>query len=498
MKTIINKILLFCCLAYLSSKAVQAQNGLYFDADRNFLIPMMEENILKGHAYMYLLDKINKDTNSFVLQIFDEYLRDVGEKKVVVPSSYIFKAAIYNGSHFIAKFADPKSGLRYFYFDQKGERIFDTLIQCKPQKEEALTYKTFASAPMYSIPNQGVLDYNYVVQDGKAEMCLMFLGNDFKSWKYILPVDGKKGHMELLAADHQYIANTVYRYDTPNMKDGISTSILLLSAGGVKITEQILSSSDSISVYPVAAEIKKEGIEIFAQFEKRTSKYAKTKFGASVHQLYFNGQQEATAMNEFTSTLIKDSLCKKYKLFIHSYLYLHKAIRLNSGNWLVAAEQFQRTKIRSKPFVNKYVYFSKKNIALMELDSKANLVQMHVEPNKSDAAKVPKAFYRKPHLGAVVMNLNQRLDISYFLKENRTLDDKISFVYTDVQAEARKIALGNLLYDNGKISVDRFNIPRFSMFTRVAVLPARFGHVMLVKLDPVYGRFDIDQVKFNN
>ncbi len=70
---------------YLSS----AQNGMYLDAKHTFLIPMLENNVLKGHAYVYLLDKVSKDSNSFIIDVFDEYLRDVGQKKFMLDSKFV-------------------------------------------------------------------------------------------------------------------------------------------------------------------------------------------------------------------------------------------------------------------------------------------------------------------------------------------------------------------------------------------------------------------------
>ncbi|QLH46567.1 MAG: hypothetical protein HWD58_13600 [Bacteroidota bacterium] len=69
MKTFINKhqFVLFVCL--LGCFSVKAQNGLYFDASNNFLIPVLEDEELKGHALVYFLDKVSKDSNSYALGI---------------------------------------------------------------------------------------------------------------------------------------------------------------------------------------------------------------------------------------------------------------------------------------------------------------------------------------------------------------------------------------------------------------------------------------------
>ena len=135
-----NKLFLFAGLFALISARVEAQNGMHFDNEHSFLIPMLENNVMKGHAYVYLLDKVSKDSTSYFLQVFDEYLHDMGEKKFTIGSKFTFSAAVYNGVNIITKFEKEHEVLRYIVFDQKANISLDTTLEIKLQKLTRLIF----------------------------------------------------------------------------------------------------------------------------------------------------------------------------------------------------------------------------------------------------------------------------------------------------------------------------------------------------------------------
>lgn len=498
MKTITNKCLFVLLLLVSVCRNSSAQNGLYFDASNNFLIPVLENEELKGHALVYFLDKVSKDSNSYALQVFDEYLHDVGEKKIMVPVDFKFQAAVYNGSHFITKFTNPKKGIKYLFFDRQANQLFDTLIECKLPREMEETEKNFSVAPLFVVKGQYVLDYQYVQEGRKTMMRVVRIGNDMKYGVEDRAVDGEKDHVQVLAADHQYIVEAAFHFYKHKKQQLFSTHIITRSSAGVLISEHSLQNDDTTVIFPIAAEIHPDGIEILSQFNRRSSAYATTKYGACIHYLYLNGQEKSPAFNEFTTTMVNDSAFKKNKLLIYSYQYLHKGVKLNNGNWLVVGEHLLRTRLKVNPFRNKNVVYNKKGIALFEIDKEAQIVRTHIEPNKKEGRRVPKAYHRNPHLGGLSMHRRGLLDVFYYLRDRSSMKDKISFIYRDIQAESNKVVLGNMLYDDGKITTDKFNLPKFKYYNLIAIGPARFGHIMLFKMNTYFGLFDIDQIKFNN
>ncbi len=470
---------------------------MYSDAKHAFLIPLLENNVLKGHAYVYLLDKVSKDSNSFVIDVFDEYLRDVGQKKFTLDSKFTFSAAVFNGVNIVTKFEKKEEAVRYIVFDQQANISFDTTISVHLRKVKDLSEENFQPAPILAVTNQCVLDYLLTESGGMKSTTLICLNNENAIWKTV-QASASPLNVQLLTADNRFIVNTMYTYTNRTHFNDVNTSIQILSSQGVKIAETVLYKDDSVSIYPVSADIQKDGIEVISQFTIRAHEFSKVKYGTCIHRLDLNGKVISSHYNEFTKSLVKDSVVKKFKLLVHSYLYMHKAVKLKNGNWLVAAEQLLRTRLRIRPFKNPYVIFNKKNICLLELDDVGDLVNIHVEPNKDDGVRLPKKYYRRPQNGAMLANAKERMDINYFVRDENNNEENISFVFTDYNYHSKKFSLGNLLYKHGEFKVDRFVVPTFTSFTRIGILPARYGHVLLIKYDPLLGIFDFDTIKFNN
>lgn len=478
--------------------SANAQNGMHFDDARTFLIPMLENNVMKGHANVYLLDKISKDSNSFMIQIYDEYLRDAGEKKFTLDSKFTFNAAIFNGTNIVTKFLKKQEAIRYIVFDQKATIIFDTTLNIKLQKPSEIPNEhTFKQTPFFAVNNQVVLDYLNSISGGVNGNTIVGLTTDNKIWQYSQQ-SSKPENVQLLMADNKFIINSVQTYLPRNHFNDVNTAIQILSAQGAKMGEVNLYKNDSTSIYPISADIQKNGIEVISEFTTRIHELSKVKYGICIHKLDFAGNIISEHFNEITQSLAKDSLAKKYKLLVHSYLYIHKAVKLKNGDWLLAAEQLLRTRLSIHLFKNSYVVYNKKNICLLEVDDQADIVKMHVEPNKEDGVRVPKKYYRKPQNGATIANAKERLDINYFVLNDDDKNENISFVFTDYNYKTKKLSLGNLLYKNGEVKVDRFIIPTFTSYTKLGIYPARYGHVLLIKYDPLIGRFDFDNIKFNN
>jgi len=177
---------------------------------------------------------------------------------------------------------------------------------------------------------------------------------------------------------------------------------------------------------------------------------------------------------------------------------MHKAIKLKNANWLVASEQFKRAYSTIRLFRNNFNVYGKKSMVFMEVQPDAIVKNIHVVKNKMEGIRVEEKYVRHPHNGGISTLERDRTDISYFIRDNSANGDKISFVFTDVSAESRKISLGSLLYEDGVYNMDKFNVPLKTMGSRVAIIPARFGHVLLFRYIPELGITDFDNIKFNH
>lgn len=457
---------------------------------------MMRGNELVGHAQVDLLDKVSKDSNSFAVQLFDEYLHDVGEKKLMLQSSFRFQKAAFNGKEIVVKFYSKKNEeMRYFCLSQKADIMFDTTLSIDGPMAEYEDYKNFISTSMHTIPNSGILDYYQLNIHGKVKGAVTWIGLDHAVWNYIMDQEGVSNY---LWSDANTTINSVYEYKKDKIGNEVNTYIQGLSSkGGTRLFDVQLNTSKSESIYPIAAISDKNTMEVVSEFTRQSTRYGRMKWGICIHRIDMAGNIVDVVYNDLTETMRDDSIFKKNKLLIFSYLFMHKAVRLKSGNWLIASEHIRRNFNAAIIKGRRRNVYNKKSICLLEVNNKAQIVHTFLEANKEESVLIETKYLHQPHHGSISLLARDRLDISYFMQDEQRNDDCIAFVYTDINGRARKISLGQLKYENGEVKVDKFNIPLIGLATRINILPGRFGHVLLFKYNPLFGIIDFDNIKFN-
>src|SRR4051812_37113021 len=119
MRSLHNKLTFFALLCLAIAIPAKAQhNGMYFDHRNNYLIPLQDHDALVGHAYVVLADNISRDSNMYVIGVYDQYLANVGERKINLPASYTFDCATFDGKDIYTRFIDEDNAVRYLVFDQ--------------------------------------------------------------------------------------------------------------------------------------------------------------------------------------------------------------------------------------------------------------------------------------------------------------------------------------------------------------------------------------------
>ncbi len=495
-------------LLFLSTLGTNAQNGLATYLNQSFLIPMYEEGgIMKGHAYVHLLDKVSKDTNSIIIEMYYSYLHDVGEKKFNISSKYKFESAIYNGKNFVTKFVNDGDNERYLIFNTNAEKIADIKIDSKYTSNDKQQLEAqYNQTPLVALSNNDILDYCTETEHKKEIMCTRCISNSAVRWKTSSEKASDIVKIVYLTSNKEYIVNALYTKDK-FITSNVHSYIQLLSiASGKEIALYDLYKSNEITNYPISATLLANNtIQVISQFTKQPHKFSTLKYGISSFTLNMASKIDKEVYNEWTETMQADSIFKKNKLLQNSFLMVHKAVKLKNGNWLLAYEHiykfnyFNFMELMYPMYLKQQPYFfKKKNIGVMEVDKDANIIYHYVVNNKENLGTTPESSKRKPYRVAQEYVAAQATDIKYAVQSDSKIDEMVSFVYTDVSRTSNKKTLGNILYKNGVVTVDNFTIPTQNDYSQILVLPARYGHTMLFKYDPFQGKLDFDFIKFNN
>ncbi len=495
LKSLILPLALLCVIA----NAVRAQpNGMYYDHRNNYLIPLQQGDALVGHAYVLLADKISRDSASFVVGVYDQYLVNVGEKRVNLPTSYQFDCAAFDGKDLYTRFIDEGKALRYIVFDQQARTVFDTTLRLACRKTPANRVAYYQQASIFPVEGAGIVD-NVLRSGGAYNSATIRVGPGRSVW-VADDVAALNSANRVLHADESVVVEAVYDYASTGTAPVVKqTSIVTLDARtGRTIGTTVLTGGAAQHIYPVNAAVQGGEVSVVSQFTRQPKKYGRVKYGVCIHTLNAAGSVQNSSFNEFTTTMLKkDSTSLNGRpLLTASYLHVSHAAPLSNGRWVLAMQQFSKRHETVRLLKNKVVTYDLKSMVFAELDGNARIVSSHAEANKSNPVRLPRAFFTAPQGSGTYLYTTMAADVSYFAKPSPT-SDQVSFVYADV-GEDQQLVVGNVLYKGGKFKTDKFNAGGENGYAFAGMLPARFGHTYLIRFSGLTGGFDFDNIKFNN
>lgn len=277
--------------ALCTSTATHAQpNGMYFDHRNNYLIPLQQGDALVGHAYVVLADKISRDSNSFVIGVFDQYLVNVGERRINLPASYEFDGAAFDGKDLYTRFIDEGDALRYMVFDQQARTVFDTTLSvgCKKTPVNRVAY--YQQASMFSLKDAGIVDNVLRSGGGTYNAATIRVGPGRTAWvaEDVAP-EGSANRM--LHADAATVVEAVYSYASTGTAPVVKqTSVVTLDARtGRKTGEAVLTGGGAQHIYPVNAAVRGGKVSVVSQFTRQPKKWGRVKYGVCIHTLDGSG-----------------------------------------------------------------------------------------------------------------------------------------------------------------------------------------------------------------
>ena len=127
MKNLLYIAFIGLCLTIFTTKDSVAQTATIEDV---FSIRLRSSGIIrdndgiKGYYFFYKKEKVDRKTNTYILQIIDENLNEVAKKEITDTRQLVLQSGTYNGDVIMLKFFDyKKSELSYRSFTKEGELV---------------------------------------------------------------------------------------------------------------------------------------------------------------------------------------------------------------------------------------------------------------------------------------------------------------------------------------------------------------------------------------
>jgi hypothetical protein len=207
-----SKFLITTCFLFLALSFLKAQNKLSIDKVYSTYLrnsgTIMENNQIKGYFFLYISDKIDKNTNEYTLQILDQNLNKVKDIKFEDSKKVSLLEASYNNSSlaFLFKNADSKT-LDMKIYDMDGKlkytysRDYDKKTDDLMKQYETMHTDEGTNQNVFNVGMEGYVSV-LPLRDGKQRTYEIdyFSSDNKKQWVYLPDDDEKYANAEFLGS----------------------------------------------------------------------------------------------------------------------------------------------------------------------------------------------------------------------------------------------------------------------------------------------------------
>lgn len=466
---------------------------------------ILKDNQVKGYYFFYKTDKVDRKTNSYLLQILDENLNEV-KKYVMEDSKYLnLLEASYNDVSLAFQFTDlKKKVLLTRIFDTKGNLV--TKKSRDLTKYELILYSASLSVGgslLHAVPNKGFVIYNTDAEKIKnLSFNIQFIPEKGKkSWTY-KPKTLSKGMLQAGFADatEDLLISIVTK--RPSVRDVTMNFSLLgidVNTGKALFDKKIEDSK--YEVQPFNAYIDKDGsISVFGLYFNKGDKVVKAKsLGLFSYKLDNKGNilvKNYTSWSKDVSKFV--DVDSRGKIKDVGYIYFHNMIKNKDGKIFAIGEQYRKAlSIGGKLNGQGSAKIVTEDLAIFEFDAsfKLNAVKFF-DKTKTNVQMPEGTGLASPQMLAQLTKSYGGFDYAY--TQEYTDGTKFTATYIDLKKEKGKNKewiFGAVTYTNGKYTTDEISLETDASFIRTS--QAKPGYVLILEYFKKDKRMELRLEKIN-
>ncbi len=470
-------------------------------ANPRSLKPILENNEIRGYFFFYISDKVDKKTNEYTIQIYDENLKKVrdivfeGDKHIQLLESS------YNGNTMMFLFYDPKEKtLEYRAYGTDGKQKV-TYTKELNKRSKMLIEQTYGTKSedaqneaLFDITNVGYTTI-YPVKEGKYysyEVNFLFTDRN-KQWTYEAAEeqDDKWAAAVYMGNTDSLILFEVIKQKTLLGGKPHSWLLALNIFTGKKQFEISTESEEDYKFYPTNISTISGSSEFFLMgaYYDKDDKIAKDRSqGIAAWKMNVNGKIVSKKYNSWTGEIGKYlQTDKKGRVDDIGYIFFHKILQTSDGDFFAIGEGYKKVVSamgvmsammnRGSGGVSTFK-IKVTDMVMMKFNKDFEIKGADIYDKNSNSIEMPAgAGYLSPHMMALIVKAYGGFDYDY-TKLNR---DRSSFImaYSDYEKskDFKGMTFNTISYNNGKITTDKLNLSSKNTFIRV--LPAKTGSVMV-------------------
>jgi hypothetical protein len=515
------KIISLCLLMLAFIINAQAQAKLEIDNVIKITLrksgPIIQNNDVKGYYFFFQSDKIDRKTNEYTLKLTDQNLNNAKDIKFQDSKDVILVESSYDGDGLMFTFYDRKAKTlenRLYGMDGKQINTYTRDLDKRSQQmiEEfySLGGEQSENKGLFGIQNQGFLSL-YPIRDGKKNLYEInfYSTQTKKQWTYTPADDDEKREFaQFIGATDSIAFFEVLKFERKMSKN--STSFLTgyyLNSG--KMAFEIPTIDKNYQLYPMnlAKREASNNIILMGPYYNSDDRVMADKtLGMAIWEINSSGKIINTKYNSWETDFGKYlSINDKGKIDDIGYLYIHKILQTSDGNFYAVGEGYKKTasalgiamNILSQSYSNSVTKVTVTNFVMLKFDSKFNVTGATIYEKNKNLIELPGTaadMNSGPSL-AVYIKYTGGFDYAY----TQTNKDISSFVvgYTDyVKSDDYKgMTFNSISYNDGAITRDKIDLK--SKASNTAILPAKFGNVLVLDYYKKDKKLDIHMEKLN-
>lgn len=455
---------------------------------------------VKGYYFFYINDKVDKNTNEYILSIYDNNLKLLKEIKFQDSKYVTVLESSFNGTDLIFLFYNSKDKtFEYQIYGADGNKKEFTYNRQLSTKEKNYLNATFYSMQdeektykgLYPVEGKGFVsnmpsregnDYTFQIQ--------FFSSQNKKEWSYIPTEDSKRATGDYLGCYNGVVYVEVLKFTGVFDQKPDSYILGLDLETGKQLFEK--STDSKYRFFPISMSQLEDGRNIiYGEFFDENGNIMKDKsLGFAFWSIDDKGKVLSEKYSAWDLELGKFlNVTGKGKIDDFGYMFLHNMVQASNGSIYAIGEGYK--KVASALGIAANLLTSNANISvtkikvtdmiLIEFDKDFKVKSAKIYEKNSNSYELPSgyAWVSTQMIGKIIKYNYGGFDYSYTTVNK----DGSSFTvcYSDFVREGdyRGGTFNSISYNEGKFTKDRINTR--SEASRTRILPGKLGQVLITE-----------------
>ncbi|MBO9658865.1 MAG: hypothetical protein J7527_08565 [Chitinophagaceae bacterium] len=470
---------------------------------------------VKGYFTLYQGDKIDKNTNEYALQIMDENLNKVKEVKFTDSRTVKLLESSFNGTDLIFKFFDEEQKLidfRVYGFDGKQKFNYQREVDKKTKRymEQTQVYLKNGAVDktIYPVGDKGYISVIPVREDGDYTYEVSYYGSGKKSSWTFNPdgSDSKVAQAQYLGSSDSIAIFSVMKKNNIMTKKSSSFLMGLYLHSG-KLAFDFETDKDKYNFLPmnISTINGTTNFLVMGSYCDKEDNISKGKsLGLGMWLVNSQGKILNAKYNSWATEIGKHlSVNAKGRVEDIGYIYFHKIIQTEDGNFFAVGEGYKRQAdgvgiaLTALGGSASTTNIKVTDMLMLSFDQQFNVKAATIyDKNSTVIGLYPGMdFANLPTVAMWVKYFFNGFDYAFTQTDKNHTSFTVGYIDYVKEKDYKGGTFNAITYQNGKFTQDKLNLVKSG--STLQVFEAKLGSIMIAEYFKKEKRYEMRLEKVN-